>query len=697
MAPAPMLVRGLFVLAACSQAAEVTPMEKVISLLKDLSAKVVAEGKKEAAEYDKYACFCKAQADEKLYNIETSDSKIANYKAKIKELETSIAALNSEIADLSKSITSLEDEIKKKTEKRESEHEEYLAKAKDMSEAIGACEAAITALKDSKKSMKGAKVDFAQVKAAARLLLGTVSHQSFLSATPGATALLAKLDDAAAPKYEYQSNDIIATLQELLATFKKMKNNLDVEEFDINSAFESDKLGLSNEKKFKEQDKAEKEAIVASKTETLETTKSDKDEEQKDRDADQSFLDELTKDCEAKALLFDQRSKTRADEVKALSEATEELQKGAVPNYSANKKLVGLQKKAPVVTKTKVAVSAVSFAQISSVDHTKSDRHTEIQKAVALVEDKAKHSGSAVLTSVVMRMKMAEDHFVKVRGLIKDLIAKLEADALSEATQKSTCDKGMAKAISDRDEAKANIEAAEGKITTYTANQQSLESEMKETQKQIAELKKALLEAEELRQTDKAENAKTLDMSKEAIESVKLALQILQDFYNKALLQTSKYVPPLSDREGNTVGDLAPEVFTADYHGAQSSSKGIIGILEVILSDFERTETKTTEEEQLSKEAFEMFEKDTNDEIAAKEKKVDGLEKQIADIKSDILDQEAALKDAKALLDSGLQALESLQAMCVQGEESWEERRKKRMEEIEALKDALAILEDWQK
>lgn len=220
---------------------------------------------------------------------------------------------------------------------------------------------------------------------------------------------------------------------------------------------------------------------------------------------------------------------------------------------------------------------------------------------------------------------------------------------------------------------------------------------MKETQKQIAELKKALLEAEELRQTDKAENAKTLDMSKEAIESVKLALQILQDFYNKALLQTSKYVPPLSDREGNTVGDLAPEVFTADYHGAQSSSKGIIGILEVILSDFERTETKTTEEEQLSKEAFEMFEKDTNDEIAAKEKKVDGLEKQIADIKSDILDQEAALKDAKALLDSGLQALESLQAMCVQGEESWEERRKKRMEEIEALKDALAILEDWQK
>jgi hypothetical protein len=205
------------------------------------------------------------------------------------------------------------------------------------------------------------------------------------------------------------------------------------------------------------------------------------------------------------------------------------------------------------------------------------------------------------------------------------------------------------------------------------------------------------LEAEELRQEDKAENAKTIEMSDEAIESVKLALQVLQDFYSKAMLaQTGKYVPPLSDREGNTVGDLAPDVFKADYHGAQSASKGIIGILEVILSDFERTQKKTAEEEDLSKQAFEMFETDTNDEVSKKEKKVDGLEKQIADAKSDILDQEAALKDAKALLDSGLQALENLQAMCVQGEESWEERRKKRMEEVEALKEALAILEDWQ-
>merc|ERR1719183_2824381 len=177
------------------------------------------------------------------------------------------------------------------------------------------------------------------------LLQTVVSKQHLLAKVPEALALISKINTKGAPKFQYQSNDIIATLEDLLAKFKKMKKDLDVDEFEVNSAFEKDKLSLSNEKKFAEKEKAEKEAIVESKTEQLETAKTDKDEETKDMNADQEFMDVLTKDCEDKANLFDQRSSTRADELKALSEATAELEKGAVPNFSANKKLVGLQKR----------------------------------------------------------------------------------------------------------------------------------------------------------------------------------------------------------------------------------------------------------------------------------------------------------------------------------------------------------------
>jgi predicted nucleic acid-binding Zn-ribbon protein len=681
-----------FGLMLITQGHQVTPMEKVITLLKDLSAKVTAEGAKDAAQYDKFACFCKEQADEKLYSIEKSEAKIADLSAEIKELDTAIAKLNSDISKLSKKISSLEGEIKDKTEVRDKQYAAYKVKAKDMNEAIDACGAAIDALKDSKSSMKGAKVDLVQVTSG---LVKAVKQQPLLADAASKVAMFSQLSATGAPKFQYQSNDIIATLEDLLATFKSMKKELDIAEHDENSAFERNKLGLLNEKKFAEQDRAEKEAIVEGKTEKLEAAKSDRDEEDKDKTSDDAFMKELTNECEEKAQLFDARSSTRADELKALNDATTELEKGAVPNFGSNKKLVGLTQKA-VKPEQKVSATAASFVQIQQVQHQHSDKEAMLQRVRSFIAGVAEKSHSRVLSALSVKVIVAEDHFVKVRTLIKDLIAKLKADANSEATQKGVCDTGMRKAISDRDEASAKIEVANAKITTATSTKNSLEDEIKTLEGEIADEKKALLEATELRNDDKAENAKNVGMSDEGVESVKLALSILQDFYNKAALaQTGKYTPPNADRDGNTVGDLAPETFDSKYKGSQAESKGIVGILEVILSDFERTNKQAEKDETESKKAFEKLEDDANARIKKKDTRIQKAEGELADAKGEILDQEQALSDGQDLLQNGLEALEGLEAMCVKGEETYEERKKKREDEINALKEAMTILEDW--
>merc|ERR1719236_116085 len=93
------LTTFLFFLTAQASGIEqkVTPVEKVIALLTKLEAEVQAEGKKEAAAYDKFACFAKEQADNKFYAITKSEKKIATQKAEIKKLAAEITDLHSQI------------------------------------------------------------------------------------------------------------------------------------------------------------------------------------------------------------------------------------------------------------------------------------------------------------------------------------------------------------------------------------------------------------------------------------------------------------------------------------------------------------------------------------------------------------------------------------------------------------------------
>lgn len=432
---------------ALKSEAAVTPVEKVVQLLGKLSEQVAEEGAREAAEYDKYACFCKNQADFKQNSIENSDEKIKKHEAVIEKLSTEIADLNADVAALGKKITKLEEDIKKEKKKRDKEHEEYLKADKEVTEAIEACRAAIQALKDSKTDMsKDAKVDLMQVAALSKRYPTNPQLQMI-------TALL----EQKPPSYKFQSNDIIKMLQTLLVDFKQNKQQLFEDEFALKEIFDEKVQGMQNEIKFKTAEKKKKAAISDAKTE-------------------------------------------------------------------------------------------------------------------------------------------------------------------------------------------------------------------------------------------KKENAQTLEETKAGKEAVEQAMKVLKGFY-KGFLQ---YKPPKSDREGKTVEDRAPETsFSGDYKGNQDASKGIIGLLEVILSDFERTIEKVGEEEKDAEKKFDEFKKETEESTDKKEKEKTKKETGIKEATAAITEAQDANEAAEGLHEAALDELDKLQPMCVDDGESHEERAKKRQEEIESLKEALKILEEY--
>merc|ERR1719252_212717 len=217
-----------------------------------------------------------------------------------------------------------------------------------------------------------------------------------------------------------------------------------------------------------------------------------------------------------------------------------------------------------------------SFLQKKKTVHRRSHRSAVLHKMMAYLKKQSKALKSKQLSALMYKMK--EDHFVKVRGMIKDMIAKLEADASAEADQKAWCDTEMESATSQRDE---NIGAMEGDLASKTsaeANIAKLEEEIQTLMEEIAELNKGLNEATQLRSTEKLENQKTLADANAGLAGVKKAMKILKDFYDNALVQTgSQYKPPKGDASGNTVGDLAPDTFSGDFAGNQDAASGIIG------------------------------------------------------------------------------------------------------------------------
>merc|ERR1719271_1618680 len=172
------------------------------------------------------------------------------------------------------------------------------------------------------------------------MVLLAMQRSSTMRATEMQLAAVETLGSQDPAAYEFHSNDIIATIEGLLVQFKENKKELDETEFNSRAAFEKEKLNQENEKKFAEKAKAETERLLGMKEDELANAKAELEEETKDMNADQAFLDELTGNCESQAKLFDQRSSTRSAEIPAIATALEKLESGTQPNYDANKKLV---------------------------------------------------------------------------------------------------------------------------------------------------------------------------------------------------------------------------------------------------------------------------------------------------------------------------------------------------------------------
>merc|ERR1719240_1856109 len=361
--------------------------------------------------------------------------------------------------------------------------------------------------------------------------------------------------------------------------------------------------------------------------------------------ADKTYLSELGVSCSAAEKEFAQRQKQATEEMAAVDKAKEILESG-------------------------VSV----FLQVSPKDAT---RNAARQRVSTLLRNLAQKDG--VFAFSQLATQALQDPFAKVRGMIEAMIERLLAEAGEEADAKAFCDTEIEKSRSKQSDLTARLDMVAVRIEKAAAGKAKLSSAVKELDAEVAKIDMGTAEAIALRTKQHDDYVKTSAEYKQSADAVANAIQVLQDYYSSgAFVQVKRQSQIPTPSFGTASADIGTT---------------IVSMLEVAEADFTRllAESETAEKAQAA-----AFEKLSQENAIAKSAKTAESKAKTSEAKSlelSLLNYKEDHAASSKELDAVHAYFEKLKPQCETKVMSYGERKARREQEIEGLKEALSILE----
>merc|ERR1719287_408911 len=313
---------------------------------------------------------------------------------------------------------------------------------------------------------------------------------------------------------------------------------------------------------------------------------------------------------------------------------------------------------------------SVSLLQVSA--HLTSSAGLAQFEAARLVRDLAQKHKSTALAQLAARISSlshsnSKDIFGKVKGLIRDMIAKLEAEAEADATEKGFCDKELAETNAKKDEKTTKIEKLSTKIDQMSARSAQLKEEIASLESALSALAASQAEMDKLRSEEAAAFAEGSAETEKGLTGIKTALKVLNEYYAEE--------------------DKA-------HASADGAGSGIIGLLEVCESDFSKSLAEMTSTEETAKAAYEQETKENEIEKSTKEQDVKYKTKESTDLDKAVAETSNDKSSVEAELDAVMKYLKGIEDRCIAKAETHAERAARFKAEIEGLKQALQILNE---
>jgi len=573
---------------------------------------------------------------------------------------------------------------KESSAQREKDRSAYVAESTDYGESVDALERAIAVMQAKDRDIPGTSL--LQLTTNDKL---PVQARSIISAFIGMGG-----EDFSPPEaktYEAQSGSIIDMLRRLLDQFRAKLAQSQKEEMNSKHAFNMVQMDLvdsiANANEDAETKTGEKEAKIEKKALNQKEMASTIQVKQ----ADEDTLKNLDTECKQKKLSFDEKQVLRVDEIVAIEKAVEILSDG----------------------RAAAGHQHLSLSQLHSAFVQSDNRNTFLGQTEGIhrrlreflsSEAQRLHSKNLGLISE----KVAADPFGKVKKLIDDMITRLEEEANADAQKEGWCDTEMGKSKVTRNKLSEEIDGLDAAIEDGKGTIMQLTQEVADLAADIKDLDQKTAEASELRKEEKAKNEATVDDADGAQKAIAAATAVLKDFYAKAgeataLVQTSGPIK-MGSEEWNALANPSFEgtidknhkagmqTFGETYSGNQDGAGGVLALLEVALSDFANLEAETRAAEIESQRGYDSFMTESKKSTAVKSRKIDLDQADRAAAQSKLQEDIAESKSTQDELIAADRYHEKLVPQCIDQGMTWNELVKARQDEINSLKDALAIL-----
>ena len=621
---------------------------------------------KEASEdeelYETMTCWCETNDREKTKAIADAEAKIEDLGVKIEELTARSGKLGVEIKNLEKEVGKNQAALDKATEIRQKELSEFNDEEKDLLGSISALKSAVTVLGKHnaasllqlpKQHMQGiAKTLDTAMNKHQDMLTGVFTHTE----KKAVTAFIQSAQDPSSDgSYAPASGQIFGILNQMKETFETNLSDSQKMEMNKQNSYDQVKTAKAAEIQAGQNQIDKKTEELAQTDESNAQAKQDLKDTKANLSADEEFLMMLKKLCSKVDAEYEARTKERNMEMEACSKALAVLSSDEAHD---------------MFTKT------FNFLQTSSKSSRRADASAVLRKAAANTHNQA-------LSALAMKVRL--DAFEKVKKAINDMVAALTQEKSDEIKHKDFCVEefntnqlATEKKTREKEELLARIEDLEMNIKQLTADLDSLKS-------QIAEMKIQMKRAGEDREKENKEFQMTVADQRATQKLLQAALEILKGFYDKknttfdkvSLLQKRQSPPPMTGFK--------------DY-SKNKQSGGVMGMIQSIIDDAKAMENEAIVDEENAQKGYEDFVKESNNSIDAKTAEIIEKTEENAKAKENHVESTEAKDNAVDELDELSEANGELHASCDFVMKNFELRQSSRDEEIEALKQAMAIL-----